>query len=433
MSREGLSRAQLEPQLDVLLDVRTLHCEEHVDKKVRYFEIECDQTIFFHESGGQPGDRGTLNDVQVLDVYRNAKGKIVHKTLEPIAAGTLVKQQVDWKRRLDHTQQHSGQHLISAIAHNIFGWNTVAWWLSSHPDASYIDFDTPAISDEQIAKLQQELTFAIMNGNQVRVHLFHSEIEYEAEAATRSALYGGKPLIKSEKNSKTEPAGSADPHITLRVVEIEGVDFNKCCGTHVKNISELMLVRIMKIERVKKHSRLHFLAGFRALNYFDESLALCKSLNELLNTSRDQFVSCVDRMQTQLRDNTKALEASNEELAAFLVKEKQKENSNLFFLYRPNASAGFLRMLLDTLDAVSIAPYKIGFVCSSDSFELRIGKSVSNSATVLSPEDFKTVTDLLGAKGGGKAGRYQGKAKLNAFDDESRSKVFAFLSVLVAK
>lgn len=96
---------------------------------------------FFHESGGQPGDTGRIDQVKVLDVYRNKQGKVVHKCENAIEVGKKVRLEIDEERRVDHMKQHSGQHLVSALAFNLFGWNTLGWWLSSFPEPSYIDFD----------------------------------------------------------------------------------------------------------------------------------------------------------------------------------------------------------------------------------------------------------------------------------------------------
>jgi Ser-tRNA(Ala) deacylase AlaX len=124
-------------------------CLEKNDKKLgKFYEVECDETILFPEGGGQPTDFGTLNDIPVSNVYHTSDGRVAHRTAAPIQVGTTVQMAVDWTRRFDHMQQHSCQHLLSALAFRRFGWITHSWWLSSWPEPCHIEFGTSIIKDE---------------------------------------------------------------------------------------------------------------------------------------------------------------------------------------------------------------------------------------------------------------------------------------------
>merc|ERR1719222_898603 len=119
--------------------------------KIECFEVILEDTVFFPEGGGQPDDRGTLNDVPVYQVKRKGKDAL-HYVAEALEIGKNAQGKINWERRWDHMQQHSGQHLITAIADALYGFKTTSWWLGEL--ISHIELDTSNMTDEQMHQIE---------------------------------------------------------------------------------------------------------------------------------------------------------------------------------------------------------------------------------------------------------------------------------------
>ncbi|GBP08735.1 Alanyl-tRNA editing protein Aarsd1 [Eumeta japonica] len=178
------------------------------------YEVVLENTILFPAGGGQPHDIGWLNDVEVLQVLRRGP-EAVHFTNKPLEVGTEVTQKLNWDRRFDHMQQHSGQHLLSAILEKEHNLSTTSWWLGA--DESYVELDTIKISDGIIKTVEQRCNELIRKAIAVNVKICKKEDPVLDEAHTR-----GLPKDCVE---------------TIRVICIGDIDENMCCGTHVSNLS----------------------------------------------------------------------------------------------------------------------------------------------------------------------------------------------------
>ena len=117
------------------------------------YEIVLDRTCFYPEGGGQPGDHGTLNGIQVVDTHEK-DGLVLHDTKEPIEVGTEVKAVIDWDRRFDLTQQHSGEHMVSGVVHRIYGYDNVGFHMGA--DMVTIDF-SGELTEQQLRDVEQEV------------------------------------------------------------------------------------------------------------------------------------------------------------------------------------------------------------------------------------------------------------------------------------
>jgi alanyl-tRNA synthetase len=205
--------------------------------------IILDKTIFYPDGGGQPADRGTINGVPVLDV-REEDAQIFHMVsgedagrLEPGKAELIL----DVRRRRDHTQLHTGQHLLSGTLLRMTGAPTVSMHMGE--EFCTIDVNVPAIKDEILVAVEDAVSDAIEENRPVKVHLCPPED------------------LSSFKLRKVPPIGEE----VIRVVEIEGHDIIACCGTHLKSTAEIGLLRILGTEKYKGMTRITFLAGRRLL------------------------------------------------------------------------------------------------------------------------------------------------------------------------
>jgi Ser-tRNA(Ala) deacylase AlaX len=212
------------------------------------FEVELGDTVLYPVGGGQPSDTGHLlvggELVPILYAYRNAEGKVMHQIATALPEAAEVTVNLDWNYRYDHMQQHSAQHLISAVALEHFSAKTISWWLAGGSEASQIELDKE-LSEEEVRLLASKVNDVIRSCVALQVHVFNSN----EEALEHPLFRAGKRAV---------PDNMAGP---MRVVEIPGVDFNACGGTHLANTGEMQLVFFPKVDRVKGNFRLHFVAG----------------------------------------------------------------------------------------------------------------------------------------------------------------------------
>lgn len=169
---------------------------------------------------------------------------------------------VNWERRHDHMQQHSGQHLISALFEKEFNYNTRAWWLGA--ESSYIEIDGKNITENEMKKVETMCNEFIAQALPVNVQIYDSA-DCAGEEVTRA--------------SKGLPLDLSGP---IRVINIEGVDSNMCCGTHVTNLSQLQMIKLMNIEKTKNKTLVHFLVGNRVLKKLESSFQRETQFNLLL-------------------------------------------------------------------------------------------------------------------------------------------------------
>lgn len=203
------------------------------------YDVVLDQTCFYAEAGGQPSDSGSLGGLPVLAVAIDDAGTIRHRVAQPLS-GRVVGQ-IDWERRLDHMEQHTGQHLLSGAFERLYDAETLSWHLGS--ERVTVDLEMAELTGAQAEAIEAEVNRVIRSGLPVLTHLAETEAELAAY-----------PLRKPPKVTEQ-----------IRVVEIEGYDWSACAGTHVSNVGALGLLKIKAWERYKKGVRVEFITGGRAL------------------------------------------------------------------------------------------------------------------------------------------------------------------------
>lgn len=160
-------------------------------------------------------------------------------------------QQVNWERRHDHMQQHSGQHLISALFEKEYNYNTRAWWLGA--ESSYIEIDGKNITEDEMRKIETMCNSFIAQALSVNVQMFET-----ADCA-------GDEVSRASRGLPLDLSGP------IRVINIEGVDSNMCCGTHVTNLAQLQMIKLMNIEKTKGKTFVHFLVGNRVVKKLEST------------------------------------------------------------------------------------------------------------------------------------------------------------------
>ena len=257
-----------------------------VDRSAEGCRLRLDRTAFYPTSGGQPHDKGTIAGAAVLDVIEEGD-EVVHVTAEPVLE-TEVECSIDWERRFDHMQQHTGQHLLSAVLHGMFGWNTVGFHLGAA--ASTIDLDTGQASAEQLRA---------------------------AELRANELVFENRPVTISFE-SAAEAQGlrkASDREGLLRIVTIEGLDRSACGGTRVRTTAEIGPVLIRKCERVRSNVRLEFLCGLRAIRRARADFEALSRIALGLSASLDEAAALVESQRRALIASEKALARARVELA----------------------------------------------------------------------------------------------------------------------
>lgn len=261
--------------------------KRYLDNK---FYIKLDRTIFYpHLSGGQPGDKGFFNDIEVLEVYEEGDD-IVH-VLPRNISGNKVKLSINWDRRMDIMQQHTGQHLLSSVFLKLFSGETVGFNLGD--EYVYIDITLADLTEEDAEKIEL-LANKIIQAN------FNIKSYYVDDS-------------QLEKLNLTIHSKVKSP---IRIVEIEGFDYNPCGGTHLKNTGELGILKIRKWEHRKGNIRVEFICGSRALKDYIWKNKYIKDI-ALLLSSKDKDVS--NKVEKLYEEKT-ILEKSNRSLRESLNK-----------------------------------------------------------------------------------------------------------------
>lgn len=264
----------------------------HTEQRWR---VVLDQTLFYPESGGQPADRGTIAGLDVLDVQEDS-GRIIHIVdQEPPPVGQSIQGEIDWPRRLDHMQQHSGQHLLSAL----FEQQHQAATLSIHigEASAQIDLDKPELTWNdclQIERMANEFVSA--------------DLPIEASLSTYDQALT-LPLRK-------QPPQTDEP---LRIVEITGIDHSCCCGTHVAQTSKIGPIKLTGAEKKAGALRLDFLCGWRALNDYETKNELLKTVGRSLSAAPSKIPAALAALlqrQEELQAELAALQLERREMQA---------------------------------------------------------------------------------------------------------------------
>lgn len=243
-------------------------CEQTKD----YWKVSLDQTTFFPEGGGQAGDSGYLNDVEVFDTHEKA-GEIWHYTREPLEVGTEVKGILDWNKRFSRMQQHSGEHIVSGLIHARFGYDNVGFHLGE--EEVTMDFNGP-ITREELAEIEAA-------ANQVVFDNVPILISYP----------GKEELAILDYRSKIEIQGQ------VRIVTIPDVDICACCAPHVDRTGEIGLIKLTNVQAHRGGVRVNLLAGDRALGDYREKEASVKAISVLLSAKEALVADAVERLKQE--------------------------------------------------------------------------------------------------------------------------------------
>jgi alanyl-tRNA synthetase len=232
--------------------------------------IELDQTCFYPTSGGQPNDLGVLNGLSVIDVVED-EDKILHVLeTEALEVGMTVGGHIEWPRRFDHMQQHTGQHILSQAFLQILEAQTTSFHLGS--DVSSIDIAREELTPEEIYRVEDLCNQVIFENRPINIHFVESQ--------EQGFLLLRKPSTRSG---------------VLRVIEITGFDHSPCGGTHCRSTAEVGLIKIRKWERMRKQARVEFYCGWRALRDYRWKNRVLYQLSRLYRAADTEIITAAEQ------------------------------------------------------------------------------------------------------------------------------------------
>ena len=340
--------------------------------------VYLDRTAFYPTSGGQPFDTGRLGGARVIEVI-DEEDRVAHVLDAAIAAGEVAGE-IDWQRRFDHMQQHSGQHLLSAVLEELFKIPTVSFHLGA--EVCTIEVTAPSLTTHQIDKAEERCAEIVSQARPLG-------ITFEDAAAD---------LGLRKESQRTG---------MLRVVAIEGVDRSACGGTHVRTTAEIGPVVIRKTEKIRGNTRLEFVCGLRALRHARADFRTLQELSRQLSVPAAETPALV---AAQL-ERVKALEKANQRLAAEIA---QREGRELWVATAAGAD-GIRRVVqhaaiddaMRTRAQAFVAGGKAAFLAVSLSPPAILLASSADSG-IHAGDRVKAAVSAAGGRGGGNQGLAQG-------------------------
>jgi len=275
---------------------------KNIEKKDGQYHVELSQTYFYPEGGGQPCDKGVIDGKKVNYVYKN-EDKVFHVLDNKPKGETDLNCKIDWERRYDFMQQHTGQHLLSAVFKNEHDLNTVGFTLSE--DSLRIDLDKK-INDQKIKAVEEKVN------------------EYIYENIKVKTLYPDAETL-NQFNLRKEP--TVDENI--RVIKIGELDFSPCGGTHLKNTGELGIIKITNIDNYKGGLRIDFVCGKRALQDYDFKNKLITELRDITSVPDESIIREVKRLKQELKNDEDKISKLNKELLKYKADELIKNAANV--------------------------------------------------------------------------------------------------------
>ncbi len=365
------------------------------EQEGRPFVVLAD-TLLFPEGGGQPSDRGTVGDVPVVDV-RKVDGVIRHFLAGPPPSGR-VSVALDWARRFDHMQQHTAQHLLTAVADQRFGWHTTAFHLGER--TSDIELDTADLDAPRVAELEEAVAAEIRAARPVTARRVSPE------------EYAGLPV-----RSRGLPEGH---HGDVRLVEIEGIDLNTCGGTHCASTAEIEALKLLGTESMRGGTRLHWAAGRRLRELHDVHHRRNARLREVLGTSDEALLARLEAKLLRLKDAERALRGLHEELADASAAALASGPGRLLVAHWSERDLPFLQRV--AREVGRRAPDRVVFLTAGEGEEGAFLLAAGEEAGLDVAEAGRRVAELLEGRGGGSGRVFQGKAaRLSRRADAARA------------
>ena len=349
------------------------------------FSVVLDRTAFYPEGGGQPADQGTLGGVSVIDVHEK-DGVVFHNCEKSVEIGETISGEIDWARRFDHMQQHSGEHILSGILCETFHCDNVGFHMGA--DTVTIDYNAE-ISWEQVLEAERQSNDYIYADVPI-------EITFPAREALQSLDY----------RSKKELTGQ------VRIVRFPGADCCACCGTHVLRSGQVGLVKILSCQKFREGVRMEILCGRRALDFLSKNWEQNRAVGQRLSVKVLETAAAVERLEAEL-NAAKARQSQLEDELFASIAEKQAGKGDVV-LFQPPLRPDSVRKLADALGKTCGGLAAV-FSGEDGQYAYALVRSDSEDISPL----VKALNAVLHGRGGGRNGFAQGSVQSNRAEIEA--------------
>ena len=359
---------------------KVLECRE----SKKGYEIILNQTAFYPEGGGQPSDTGILGGINVKEVHEK-DGELIHYTDGPLEVGMDVIGKINWGRRFDLMQQHSGEHIVSGLVHEAFGYDNVGFHMGS--DVITIDFNG-MLDEEQMAEIEAKVNQIIWENQEV-------DIFYPTEEELKNLDY----------RSKKELSG------WVRIVRFPGADTCACCGTHVTRTGEIGMVKLLSVVKFREGVRMEMLSGKRVLDYLNMVNDQNRQVSMKLSAKIGETAAAVARLQDENFRLKGQVNHMFDELCT--VEAKNWEGAGSVLLFHEGLEADQVRRMADAVMQKCSGCCAVFSANGDGSYKYAIGEQNGDLRQFT-----KEMNAALNGRGGGKPFFVQGSVK--AAEEEIR-------------
>lgn len=351
-----------------------LSCEKETKKTGIIYKIVLDRTAFFPEGGGQSADTGYLNGAAVRDV-KEKEGIICHICKKELPVGTKVQGRLDFEKRFDKMQNHTGEHIVSGLVHRLFGYENVGFHLGT--DVT-MDFNGE-LTKEDLRMIEKKANEAVIKNIPVQ-----------------TAFPDKETLASMTYRSKIELEGE------VRIVTIPGYDCCACCAPHVKLTGEIGMIKLLSAQSYKGGTRVTMVCGFRALADYNQKAEQIHSVSVLLSAKQTEIADAVAHMKAELTDCKGQLAGFRQQLLQLKANQLEDGMPNIC-MFEPDLSGNEIRML------VNLCMEKCRGICIVFGGSDTDGHPfVAGSRTKDVREFGKALQEAFAGRGGGKPEMIQG-------------------------
>ena len=364
--------------------------------------VTLEETVFFPTGGGQPHDVGKINDVVVFDV-EEIDGEIRHYIAEPLLeVGEAVEMEINWQRRFDFMQQHTGQHLLTASFVELYGIQTTSFHLGK--ELVTIDLDVKKVTDEQLLEVEKRANQIILENRPIETKWVNKE-----ELAT----YPLRKKVAVEED--------------IRLVIIPDFDYNGCGGTHPSSTGQIGTLKILDTEMQKGHVRVHFVCGNRVLNQLHRKQKTLQEVTHLLSASEDGVVNSVKVLLDNGKKHEKTLDEAQQQLLNYEVKEivgDMKEGTTSIELVFQQRSIQQLQKLA-RLIVTEATTTQLIFIAENDGLlQIVLARGTDNQMNM--KQLIAQILPIINGKGGGSETFAQGGGATDLTGEQLLEKIRAF-------
>ena len=340
------------------------------------YKVVLDKTVFFPEGGGQYADTGTLGEAKVLDVHEK-QGVIYHWCDRAIEVGSCVTARICWEERFEKMQQHSGEHIVSGLVHEKFGYNNVGFHLGG--DYCTMDFDGPLTKDElkEIERLANEAVYQNLK----------IEVSYPSKEA----------LEQMEYRSKIEIEGQ------VRIVTVPGYDVCACCAPHVNYTGEIGMIKLVNMINYKGGERITMLCGRRALRDYDAKDENVKEISALLCAKELETAEAVRHLKQEQESLKGAYSSQKQKLLTYRAQEIPVEEGGKTAVFACDLAGNEPRELMNLLLEKGAEICGVFAGTDEEGYRYVIGSRTEDVRPI-----GKMMNDAFEGRGGGKPVMVQG-------------------------